>query len=144
MVAASAAMENLTSSWQLAHPGWLVLLALVIPYLATVGWPFARGLRGRLALVLRVAWLASIVLALAGPSFERPQTAVSVTALGDVSDSVGDGELDRARALLAKLHRDSGYAGRDIHLAVARFARSPAEVVAAPAAWAERGGPATA
>ena len=137
-------MEKLISSWQLAHPGWVLLLALVIPFLVRVKWPLARGLRGRLPLVLRLAWMASIVLALAGPSFERQHAAVAVAALVDVSDSVGEPELDRARAVLATLHRESTRDGRDIRLAVARFARSPVEVTGAPAGWAQLAGPATA
>jgi uncharacterized membrane protein len=118
-----------------ARPAWLLLL-LLAPALFVVG---RRSLgdfpRGQLALqaALRTLVLAGLAVALAGPTLRRPARAVSVVALVDVSDSITDEGLTRARAAVAAL--ETAAAARPgperSRLRVVRFAERPEELGAA-------------
>ena len=128
------------SRWQLAEPGWLVLLSLAVPHLL-LRRPGAGTLKRRVLLALRLGWLALAVLALAGPAKERRRAEVSVAALVDVSSSVSGPDLERARAMLVRLEAEAHR--HDVTLSVVPFAAFPAEVSPA-ATGAERARLATA
>jgi len=90
----------------LAHPEalWLMPMA-VLPLLVVVLSKTLVDLsRVQLALqlLLRVAVLMAVALALALPSLRSPIRGKSVVFVVDVSDSVDDGQLAEARALVAE------------------------------------------
>ncbi|MEO8212558.1 MAG: hypothetical protein ABI560_05170, partial [Myxococcales bacterium] len=90
-------------------PRWLWLLAVCVPvvWLVAVRWPVgARGDRRWLAGLVRTVVLAGLVVAAARPVRLTDDAAVSVVALVDVSASVSDAELERARALVRDLVRE--------------------------------------
>lgn len=103
----------------LVSPGWLLALALV-PLALWLGLRARapRGARARIALLLRAALLALIVLALARPRGSRPVTAWSTAFLVDVSDSVPAAERARAEAFV---ERAIAAMGADDRAAVVAF-----------------------
>jgi uncharacterized membrane protein len=115
------------------HPAWLLLLAAIPPLfvvsLRSLG-DFSR-LQLTLQAMLRTLALGGVALALAGPSLRRPARAVSAVALVDVSDSITDAGLARARAAVAELERAaaaSRLGPRAARLRVVRFADRPEEI----------------
>ena len=120
----------LAQKWQIAEPGWLLLL-LSLPFLILARSPRVRNrAQERLLLGLRVGWMSLLAVALADPAWQRGQTDVSVVALIDVSSSVGETELQRARALIGKLEQEVARRGPRARLTVVRFARFPVAVPA--------------
>ena len=107
------------------HPAWLLLLAAIPPLfvvsLRSLG-DFSR-LQLTLQAILRTLALGGVALALAGPSLRRPARAISAVALVDVSDSITDAGLARARAAVAELERASSsqLGPRASRLRVVRF-----------------------
>ncbi|MEO5768001.1 MAG: vWA domain-containing protein, partial [Polyangia bacterium] len=109
-------------------PRWLWLLAVCVPvvWLVAVRWPVgARGDRRWLAGLVRTVVLAGLVVAAARPVRLTDDAAVSVVALVDVSASVSDAELERARALVRDLVRE-GAPPHEVRLVA--FAKAPAEL----------------
>jgi Ca-activated chloride channel homolog len=124
------------------RPWWLLLL-LAVPALAIVGWrslgDFPRA-QLMLQAALRSLVLAGVAVALAGPSLRRPARAVSAVALVDVSDSITDAALARARTAVSDLERAAAARGGPgaARLRVLRFADHPQEIgVSGRAASAE-------
>jgi len=114
------------------HPAWLALLVpaplLFLVALRSLGdFPRAQLV---LQASLRTLVLAGVALGLAGPMVRRPANAVSAVALVDVSDSVDDGGLGRARAAVAALERAAAARSgpRPPPLHVVRFAERPEEI----------------
>jgi len=107
------------------HPRWFVLLAVIVPavWLVHGAWPAAvRGRRGLRSPVVRTLLLAGLLGALAHPVAVRDQARVSAVALVDVSASVSDRQLERARTLV----RGLAVAAKPPHdLRVVLFAASP-------------------
>ena len=131
----AAAVASLLHGLQLGAPGWLWLLvvapALFVVAAASLG-DFTRGERIAQA-ALRTLVIGGLAFALAQPAVRRDAGAVSAVALVDVSDSVSDGDLASARALVRKLEQAPGPTtlGRAIPVRVVRFAAAPGEVVPA-------------
>ena len=86
------------------HP-W-ALLALLLP-LAWAAWEWRAAAR-RVALALKAAALACILLALAGPRMVIYQHKVAVAVLADTSASLSPQDLTRASALANAVERSSG------------------------------------
>jgi Ca-activated chloride channel homolog len=121
--------------YRLAEPAWLLLLlALVLLHLLLWRPRAGRRVQTAVLLALRLAWVALVVLALAGPTRRARRSQVAVAALVDVSGSVSASDLAGAQALVARLAAESARRGDDVELSVLRFARFPADVPAAPAA----------
>jgi Ca-activated chloride channel family protein len=97
-------------AWELREPRWLLLLA-VLPLLllglrrSLADLPLAQRVLG---LALRALLLATLALALARPARTRDATHSAVVAIVDVSDSVADADLDRARERVARLWASRG------------------------------------
>src|SRR5436305_7060077 len=129
----SAALLSFLRSLHLGAPGWLWLLmlapALFVVAFASLG-DFTRGERIAQA-TLRTLVIGGLALALAQPTIRRDAGAVSAVALVDVSDSISDGDLASARALVRKLEQAPAPAvlGRALPIRVVRFAATPAEVI---------------
>jgi uncharacterized membrane protein len=79
-----------------------LLLLLILPYFAYLGWPKGRYGRGRAwtALVLRCLIVALVVLSLAGAQLVHGGDALAVVFLVDVSDSVSEEAQERALAFV--------------------------------------------
>jgi uncharacterized membrane protein len=127
-----AALAALLPRLAFDHPAWLLLLAtapaLFVVSLRSLG-DFSR-LQLTLQAILRTLALGGVALALAGPSLRRPARAISAVALVDVSDSITDAGLARARAAVAELERASSsqLGPRASRLRVVRFADRPEEI----------------
>jgi Ca-activated chloride channel family protein len=116
----------LGQKWQIAEPGWL-LLFLAIPFLVLARPVEARNPgQERLLLGLRLGWMGLLALALGDPTWLRARSEVAVVALVDVSSSVGEADLGRARALVARLEEEAARRRPRARLAVVRFAGFPA------------------
>ncbi len=89
----------------LAHPEalWLMPVAVVPMLLVALGKTLVDLPRAQLALqlVARLAVLLAVALALSLPSLESPIRGKTVVFVVDVSDSVDDGQLAEAQALVA-------------------------------------------
>ncbi|UJR81079.1 VWA domain-containing protein [Sandaracinus amylolyticus] len=113
IVAATSAPITWTMSgeeWELLAPRNLALLA-VAPLLVLGGWRSLADLpRAQLVLgyVVRLAVLAMLALALARPARTTDATRVAVVFLVDVSDSVSDADLARARERIDAAWRARG------------------------------------
>lgn len=105
----------------LLAPRFLFLLALLPPILGSArGAHVERPLAVRfVSATLRAASLAAVILALARPVRIESRTDVSVVYLVDVSASVPDEALARARAWVEAAYRSR----EEAHVAVATFAR---------------------
>ncbi len=79
-----------------------LLLLIVLPYFAHLGWPTGRHGRGRAwtALVLRCLIVFLVVLSLAGVQSVHGGDELAVVFLVDVSDSVPEPERERALAFV--------------------------------------------
>jgi Ca-activated chloride channel family protein len=90
----------------LAHPEalWLMPVAVLPLLLVVLGKTLVDLPRVQLALqlVARVAVLMAVALALTLPSLQSPIRGKTVVFVVDVSDSVDDGQLAQARALVAE------------------------------------------
>lgn len=129
------ALELFGDRWELLAPRWLALLAIA-PLLALGGWRSLSDLpraQRALGLVLRTLLLATLALALARPARTTDATRIALVFLVDVSDSVSDADLERARARLREAwtrRHDRGGGVDDVRLVTfARDARlvSPAD-----------------
>src|SRR5215216_3357095 len=86
-----------------------LLLLLVIPAGAYLGWPRVRFRRWRdiISLILRVVMLLLVILALAGMQTVRAADKLAVVFLMDVSDSVGqtarEAEIDYVREAMSSM-----------------------------------------
>ncbi len=101
------------------HP-WVLLLLLPL-----AGWAWFESRRGRRIphLALRSLIFALILLALASPIWELPDSTVRVVALTDVSESVGEAGQAEARLLLSSLEKEGGKA-----LTVIPFGSRPLDI----------------
>jgi Mg-chelatase subunit ChlD len=89
-----------------------LILALLLPVFAWIGWPASGPARGReaAALALRLALVLCLILALAGLQIVHAGNELAVVFLVDVSDSVSSQavavELDYVRKALAAMKPD--------------------------------------
>ncbi|MCC6262258.1 MAG: VWA domain-containing protein [Bryobacterales bacterium] len=86
------------------HP-WVLLLLLPL-----AGWVWFESRQGKRIphLLLRSLVFALILLALASPVWELPDSTVRVVALADVSESVGEAGMARERQILSALEAEGG------------------------------------
>lgn len=86
------------------HP-WVLLLLLPL-----AGWAWFESRRGKRIphLMLRSLVFALILVALASPIWELPDSTVRVVALADVSESVGDEGQAEVRRVLSELEAKGG------------------------------------
>jgi uncharacterized membrane protein len=129
----------------LGAPAWLALLAAA-PVVVWVGLSSLGDFsRAQLAAqgALRVLVLAGVALALARPAVRRDASQVSAVTLVDVSDSVGDRDLDEARRLVGEIDAAAGgHALGRIPPRLVRFAAAPEEITRADGGTLARFAPA--
>lgn len=102
----------------------MLATALVLPLLVWGAWGSLVDLpatQRRVALALRLALVATLVLALARPAQERDATRVSAVVLVDTSESISDASLAAARAFVRRAIETRG----DDDLQLVTFAGRP-------------------
>ncbi len=95
---------------ELLEPSWLYLLAL-IPYffaLRTLSLTDVSLTQQYLQTVLRSVLIAGLALALARPAWTTTDDKVATVVLVDVSDSVSDAQLEKARSYVKALEEARG------------------------------------
>lgn len=102
------------------HP-WLLLLLLAPAAFAWLEW---RRTTRRMGLILKSIALALIVLALAQPRIDVPETKVATVALIDTSASMTDNDLERAATLARQMEAARGRNWMRV-IPFARGARTP-------------------
>ncbi len=113
---------------QFEHPGWLVLLALLVP---VVWWSRAARrtlgpIRGVVVPGLRCLLVISMVCALASPAWTRSSDRMTVAVILDRSQSIDHAQAAEAEAWVRKAVTDRGE--YDL-LAVVSTARAPEAVL---------------
>ncbi|MDH5671628.1 MAG: VWA domain-containing protein [Myxococcales bacterium] len=125
---APRAVPGLGGHFEVLDPAYLGAIAAVL----LLAWASHGSLadlprpQRLLSLLLRALALSTMVLALARLSRVEDATRISAVMLVDVSDSVGDPDLQRARELVQ--HAEKARGGNDLQLVT--FAARPARVAA--------------